>query len=96
MKKTLPLFFTFIFSIVFNCSAYTFLEMNYKMLQDTRAAHRKLTNLADSLGIDPNAIFYTGASTGACGVMHAGFAADDMPQYIGEDGQTLAEEWGGA
>lgn len=61
--------------------SYTFPMAIYRMVQDIRAAHRKILNIKDYLKIDPNKIFYYGISTGAIGVLHAAYASDDLPNF---------------
>jgi hypothetical protein len=51
------------------------------MVQDIRAAHRKILQFKNYLNADPQKVYYGGASTGAIAVMSAAFASDDLPTY---------------
>ncbi|PHI18639.1 hypothetical protein CEQ90_16795 [Lewinellaceae bacterium SD302] len=77
-----------------NCDPFSFMKITYAMAQDARAAHRKLLNEKLTFGINENRIFYMGASTGAVGALHAALAADDMPGYQNDNGETLASNLG--
>ncbi len=78
-----------------NCNPFSFMKTTYTMGQDTRAAHRKLLNEKQVYGVDEDLVFYMGASTGAVGVLHASFGADDMPDYEDDDGISLETHLGG-
>jgi len=76
-----------------SCKPFTFMEATYRMVQDIRAAHRKLLSYKTYLNIDPNNIYYGGISTGAIAVMSAAFASDDLPnynEYTNNSGRTLS------
>ncbi|MBT8228691.1 MAG: T9SS type A sorting domain-containing protein, partial [Bacteroidia bacterium] len=78
-----------------DCRAESFMKMNYSMLQDTRAAHRKVVNDYEDLGIDPSNVFYLGVSTGAVGALHAAYAVDDLPFEKTKANESLESIMGG-
>lgn len=77
-----------------DCRAESFMKMNYSMMQDARAAHRKVANDNLALGIDPNKIFYMGVSTGAVGALHAAYAVDDLPLENLTNGESFLDVMG--
>lgn len=81
-----------------DCQSFTFMKANYRMVQDIRAAHRKVIQMKDTWNIDIDEVNYLGLSTGAIGILHAAFAADDMPGYkknTTSSSPTLSSELGG-
>lgn len=79
------------------CESFTFMKANYRMVQDIRAAHRKVIELRSTLNVDTDEVYYFGNSTGAVGVLHAAFGSDDMPSYkktTSSSSPTLSSELG--
>ncbi len=53
----------------------------FRFIQDIRASHRFLHKNKDLMGTDNNKIFYLGLSTGAIGIAHAAYAADETQHW---------------
>ncbi len=53
----------------------------FRFIQDIRAAHRFLHSNSEKIGFDTDKVFYMGLSTGAIGIAHAAYAADETQHW---------------